>query len=336
MTLTTIGDMSRSFALQRQTGDLKAALDRLSFEVTTGRSSDVADTVKGDYLPLNSIETSLKRLDHYRAALTEAGGFVEVGQIALENVQNRALQTGANLITVSQSAQVSVVGAVAREARAGLSSIISAINSQIGGRGVFGGMTTDRPALAESDVMMSDIIATISGLTTANDIVTAVNDWFDTPGGGFETLGYTGSPDDLLPFDLGLGDTAEFGFRADDQEIRDVLKGFVLGSLPHKGASSLAAAERQSLTRQAGEALLSADKTLAQYRADLGTTEATIDSARARNAAEASTLEIARADIVNVDQYAAAGELESAQVQLEMLYAITARMSRLNLMEFLR
>jgi flagellar hook-associated protein 3 FlgL len=47
-------------------------------------------------------------------------------------------------------------------------------------------------------------------------------------------------------------------------------------------------------------------------------------------------LEIARADLVAIDPFEAATRMEAAQTQLETLYSVTARLSRLSLVDFLR
>jgi len=64
--------------------------------------------------------------------------------------------------------------------------------------------------------------------------------------------------------------------------------------------------------------------------------EAQIDGATARNTAESSALELARAELIAIDPYKAATDLTSVQTQLETLYALTARLSRLSLVEYLR
>ena len=334
--LTTLGDMSRGFRVQNQVTSLKKQLEQSGYEVTTGQSSDLSRKLRGDFSQLGAIEAALNRLDIHQNSLAESRSFVEAGQRALETIQDRAMTSGANLITASSSADSTVAGAIARDTRQALNAVVSALNTQNAGRTIFAGMNTGSAAIASGDAIMAGVLADVSALTTADDIVAAVDAWFDDASGGFETSGYLGSTQSLGAFDLGLGQSTSFDFAADDSEIRDVLKGFVLGALLDEFPLPLPASERQSLVRQSGERLLTAEKQLAQYRADVGTTEAAIETASVRNASEASGLQLARAGIVGVDQYAAANTLEATQVQLEMLYTITVRMSRLNLMEFLR
>ena len=81
--------------------------------------------------------------------------------------------------------------------------------------------------------------------------------------------------------------------------------------------------------------MLTSDKGLAEIRAMVGGFEGQIEGARARNGAEISALQIARSEIVRVDPYEAATELQAVETQLESLYAITARLSRLSLVDYL-
>jgi flagellar hook-associated protein 3 FlgL len=71
-------------------------------------------------------------------------------------------------------------------------------------------------------------------------------------------------------------------------------------------------------------------------RAVVGDAEAAIERARIRNEAELSAAELARARILEADPFRAATDLQSVQNQLESLYTVTSRLSRLSLTSFLR
>ena len=64
--------------------------------------------------------------------------------------------------------------------------------------------------------------------------------------------------------------------------------------------------------------------------------EAQIDAAQARNANESFALQIARNDLVSADPYETASKLQETEAQLEMIYTITARMTRLSLLDYMR
>ena len=75
---------------------------------------------------------------------------------------------------------------------------------------------------------------------------------------------------------------------------------------------------------------------MTQLAAKVGVSESRIDTAQSRNAADLLTLEMAEAELVTSDPYRTAAELEAVQTNLETVYAITARLSRLTLTDFLR
>ena len=70
-------------------------------------------------------------------------------------------------------------------------------------------------------------------------------------------------------------------------------------------------------------------------RIRLGSTEANIINTGVQNDAEKSALETARLGLLSVDPYETAAKLQEAQTQLETLFSITARLSRLSLVNYL-
>ena len=67
-----------------------------------------------------------------------------------------------------------------------------------------------------------------------------------------------------------------------------------------------------------------------------GLTQNQIAEAEAQNSSATTALEIAQVDLIGVDDYDAATRLSAAQTRLETIYAITARMSALSLVNYLK
>jgi flagellar hook-associated protein 3 FlgL len=121
-----------------------------------------------------------------------------------------------------------------------------------------------------------------------------------------------------------------------DQSLRDTLAGFAMAALIDRGVLAGDATERGGLAQQAGQQLVSTEDARTTLEARIGTVEAQIEAARTRNSAEETSLGILRSDIGSVDPYEAATRLQTIQSQLESLYLVTARVSRLSLTEYLR
>ncbi|MDZ4135806.1 MAG: flagellar biosynthesis protein FlgL, partial [Paracoccaceae bacterium] len=82
--------MAQAFMLRRQSQSLKSDVQTLSTELTTGRVADVAARIKGDFAPLNGIDSTLSRLGAYGASTAEAALFSESMQTALTTIEGLA------------------------------------------------------------------------------------------------------------------------------------------------------------------------------------------------------------------------------------------------------
>ncbi|CAK9055877.1 Flagellar P-ring protein (Basal body P-ring protein), partial [Durusdinium trenchii] len=90
----------------------------------------------------------------------------------------------------------------------------------------------------DADDILSALSTALVGLTSAADVRTAVDTWFDTPGGGFDTIAYLGSDDPLDPFQISEVGEAKLDLLARDDEMRAVLKEFSLAALLDDGLLS--------------------------------------------------------------------------------------------------
>ncbi len=332
----SLGDLSTAFLLSRQTHALKTTVQRSATEVSSGRTANLSQVLRGDYRALAAIERRLGIAGAEKVILAEAEGFAAVAQAALGAVQAQADTVSGALLSVPHAPTAPTLDRSGRITRQAFEALVGALNKTSADRSVFAGAATDATALAAVDVMMADIEALVAAETTAAGVASVVAAWFDTPGGGFETLGYTGSATPLAPMRLGGGEVADLPLTAADPGLREMMKGFAMGALlagPTLGGDVDA---RLALSRTAAETVLNAKSRVIDLQAGIGAVEATIETARTRASAEGAALELARNGLIGVDPYDAATRLEAAQTQLETLFALTARVSRLSLVDFLR
>lgn len=336
MAYVSYGDLAQAYSTRRDFARLKALTDIHSKELVTGSSADVAKRLRGNYSQLSEIETSLRTLDSYRTASTEAAFFASAMQTSLEAIQGWTTEASSNLLISAGSDGQTQIQSMATDAKTKFKSVVSALNTQVGGRSIFAGDKTDMPAVIDANTMLIDLGAAIAGETTADGVTSAIDDWFNLPGGGFEAVGYIGSDTPLAPQRIGEGEQADISITAADPAIRNTLKAFAMAALATDGPLDGNTAEQSALLRKAGEGLISVNAQQTQLRANIGASEAYIETISAQNSAEKSALEMFRSDILSVDPYEAATKLEAVQTQLETMYTLTARMSRLSLMDFLR
>jgi len=336
MNSVSIGDLALNFQNRRHNVDLKTDLIRLSEELASGHRKDLSSLVTGDLLPLASLEHALQTSGAFSTATAEAGLVAETMQASLELVQNNSADLGASLLVASSSESSAMIQTTSVDAKFKFEAVVSAFNTRVADRYAFSGMATDSMALADAETILASLQVAIAAQSTAAGIEGVVSAWFDDPGGGFETVGYTGSNAKLAPVRISSTDTVALDIDASDSDIREILKGFAMAALIGEGALSSDVAEQATLTRTAGEKLLTTDFNLSVLRAKVGSAQSRIHDVAANNAAQKHSLEIARNELTAVDPFKAATELEAVRTQLETFYTVTARLSRLSLMEYLR
>ncbi len=336
MNYLSVGDLALTFRTRRQNVQIKSDLARLSEEMASGRKKDLSSVAGSDYAPIVGLERSLKALSAYQTSTAEAALFTDAMQAAAETVQKHSDKLGTALLIAGNSEHPNMIQTTTADAKNKLGAVISTFNMQVADRYAFSGAATDRPALADAGTILTALKGAIASQTTAAGVEAAVDAWFDTPGGGYETIAYTGSTNSLAPFKLSDSDSTTVTTTALDPGVRSVIKGFALAALVGDGALAGNTTERAALAKRAGEQLLTGESDMVIVRAEIGSAQAHIENASARNAAEKTALEISRNELVAVDPYETATRLEAVRNQLDTLYALTVRMSRLSLAEYMK
>ncbi|MBY6003924.1 flagellar biosynthesis protein FlgL [Salipiger bermudensis] len=334
--MDTVGDLARTLVLRTHQTRLNRDLDRLGTEIATGFVRDPVAHLGGDVSTLVSIDRRLAQLETYRVNTTEAGFLSGTMQTTLDEIQTRSELLSQVLLSVELTPNEEMLRTFSTEAENALGNMLNGLNRSVAGRFLFSGTATDTPAVVDSETMISDLQTALVGAVDAADVEAALDTWFDTLGGGFETDGYLGSTVSLAPLQLSATESAGVDIRADDPVFRDVMKAMAKAALASDSALGLAGDVKIELISNAALDLQTAVASLVELRAGLGTLEQRIEEVTARNSAERTATSIARLDLVGTDEFETATRYENTRVQLEALYAITVRSSRMSLVEFLR
>lgn len=337
MNFVSVGDLARSFHLRQQSASMKQHLDRLSLELSSGRKADWPAETRGDYAAVTAIEHDMAALNSFQSGTTEARVMAETMQAALENISTMTQEAGAALISTVKTSTAESIDATTADAKQKFLSAVSALNVSAGGRFMMSGAATDTAPLVSGEDMLTTLNGVVSGLTGTQDVAQAVSDWFDAPAGsgGFLDTAYQGSDVKLGAIPVSPRDHADLGVTAADPEVREALKGLAMAALVADGLFAGNTTERGRMAREAGNYVISAQAGIVSTQARLGVQEELIESAKTRNAAEISTLSVAKTAIAEADPYETATAIEAVRTQIETLYTITARLSRLNLSNFL-
>ncbi|TNC51582.1 hypothetical protein FHG66_05320 [Rubellimicrobium rubrum] len=332
MAVPGLGDRAQLFAGQRYNTDIRSRLATLSQEMASGQANDMVAHLKGDTAPLADIDRRLAMADSYGTAAKQAGNRLALMQDTLGEVD--AIRT----TLVDQLMSPGVAGSrkiAAEAAQAAFDDMAAALNTRQGPNALFSGTAAGGAALSSSSSMMAQIRTAVAGATTAADVATRLDTWFDDPAGGFATSAYLGSDADLTRA-VDTDTTVTLGARADDPALRGLLKAAAKGILSNDATLSLADGEGAKLLERSRDDLLSLSAPLTELRAGLGLAQSRVEEATARHTARASAWGIMRNEMTQVDPYATATEVEALRTQLETHYELTSRLSSLSLLSYLR
>lgn len=335
MRVTGGSELARMKMLQRQAIETRNRLDVAAGEMTTTLKASRYEATGGNLTRLFSLERSLDRNAVYAETISLTETRLDVMQTALGNILSPAEELAVDLTTAVNLGDRAAALIHASSARQAFTDTVSALNTQVAGQSLFAGTATDRPALAPADAILADLDALAGGAATAADAIAAIDAYFAKPGGGFFAGGYTGSADDLTPVDIGEGKRLDYGIRADGDALVAVLRSQALAAVVAGGALAADPDAQMVLLGEAGTGMLAAKEGLLGLRSDLGGLQQALEGAKAQRTSERETLDLARNAIVATDPLEAASTYQALEVQLESIYAVTARIAGLRFLNYM-
>lgn len=335
MPISSVSDLQMSLIGRRQNANLRTELVRLTQEIASGQVSDVQKAISGDTAPLSSIERNLSLLDGYEFAAGRAELKLTYAATAMEKVQSNVTGLGSELLTARQSG-VNSLQPVLSSAEGNFASAVSALQTQVGNQFVFSGLNSQQSPLIEAEAMLDLVRLEVSGISEPAAFLDAVDRWFTEPGNGFETAAYQGGAQSTVGLAVSSTDVIDDMYTADNDTIRSTLRDLAVVTLVAEGSYGGSTEAVDLVIESVSSNLLASDDQITLGRAAIGRAQQDLGEAIVQNQSERYVLNQARNEIVGVDVFEAAGRLEEVQTQLESLYLITARTSRLNLTEYLR
>ncbi|WP_171236356.1 flagellin [Ruegeria sp. HKCCA6837] len=335
MTLTSIGDLARGMTLRTRATEIKTQIETLSFEMSTGQVQDISGRLGGDYSQLLDLDRSLAMLDAFGIATSEAALFADAMQLSLTTFSDSVGEMTASLLAYGTANQPANHEQASVQAKNELDTMISALNTRVGGRSLFSGTATDVSPLQSSDDLLAALRPQLTGLATESDIRLAADTWFNDPA-GFDAVIYQGSNNTLSPMQVSENESVTLPITATDPAFKAALRDVAVAALATDSALALSPDQRTMLFTQLGVDLANAQDDTVQLRAEVGTAEARIEEAATRNSAARTSLEYSRNELIAADPYETAAKLQTVQFQLESLYSVTVRNANLSLVNFLR
>lgn len=336
MTWQSLGSLALPHELHSRGLRLRNELQRLSHEVTTGRTVSPQRQLKGNLAPLAAVEHRLGLIDSAERSLAQRQTRLDAAQSGLKVFLDQGDEIAAQLrLPLTLNIPPGEEAMADRGARSALSGLTAALNQSIAGQALFGGTASDRPPLPSGEAILEAAEAAVAGLQSAEDIAAALETFFLDDSGGYMTTIYQGGP----PAAGGLAPSGQPQTplpTAADPAIRQTLMALSMAGILATPAAPADAGERNALALGAASALNNATAAMAALGGEMGFAQADVMRQKTRLQGEHDALTLARETMIGADPYAAATRLEQARNQLESLYMVTARISRLSLTEFLR
>ena len=334
--MRAIGDLA-SFMLSSQfQARLRNAADISAQEATTGLVNDKARHLGGSPMPVSLLDRKTQLLQQHQRGIAEAAVLANATQSTLGRIQDQTGELAISLSLIGQLDDPTQIKTLSDTAAKTLIDVVNALNTETAGRHLFSGSASRSAPLPDGETFLQMLRSAITGAVTPSDVTTAIDAWFDTPGGPFEILAYAGSDTGFAQLPVGPDEVVTFGLRADSETVRGMLKAIAFGALALDPLLGFEVHEQKTLLEQGRSTLLEVDRHLTEERAGLGLTEATIETARLTAEADLDRIALDRLSLVGIDQFEAVSDFEAAQQQLEIFYRIAARQGRVSLAEYLR
>lgn len=336
--MTALLGIPDSLALERinrQVFNVKSAAQRARTEVVTGRIEDVTAEVRGDIGSVHLLRKAIDDAQNYQKSLGLAENRAQRTQTVISSLTNESTRLAPEIYSAVGVGNDRTLGFVANDAEAALRVIISNLNSDAGGRALFSGDAPDRSPLGSADTLLADVRAIIEAGPDLAGVQTALDTYFNDPAGGFATTIYQGGAGVAPAVELSPGVRINPTVKADAQPIRDLLRGLAVVANFNAAAPGGVDGSR-ALASDSADRLLAAEDDIVEIGASIGVNEAQISQRVRQLEEEEQVLTTLFNDRTVRDPFEAASQLQILETQLESAFLVTARLSRLSLLEFLR
>ncbi|PKP83112.1 MAG: hypothetical protein CVT79_03440 [Alphaproteobacteria bacterium HGW-Alphaproteobacteria-18] len=315
-----------SASFSQNIADMRARATIVAQESVTGQHADLTKHLGGRIGDAMISEKALSDIELERGLLGVREGRLDLTQKSLAAVQTRITGLEVQMLTVLGTGDIPGKDLVSRDAAAALSDIFSTLNTRHGDRFLFSGDETATQPFANTDQLLADIRQIASTATSAADFETQLDDYFQSPTGGWLTSIYRGASTTTDPNSVTAADPA----------IVEVISGLAVMAISGTQDNLPLLTQNPEIVRASAERIGSGTNALINLRADVGISQERVAKQKEALDTEETILNSVYNNMVGRDQYDAASELKQLEASLEAAYLLTSRLSNLSLLNFLR
>lgn len=342
MKVSFVSSQAISQAMRYQTQRLQADLAKANKEAATLRVADVGLALGARTNVSVSLHRDIDRLKGIVDSNKLAASRLEATQLGLQDLTRTTQDLRSALMIATSGASDPQL--VRKEAETALSRMTTALNASLNGEHLFAGINTDvRPIVDFSDPAAANRVALESAFAAfpfanpaaitepeINAFMDSVEDQF--LGAGWNTLWSTAT-DQQITSRITLTETAQTSVSANMPGARKLAMAAALVSVVYDDRLS-EEARGAAMMRTIG-LLGDAVTDLANQQGHAGIAEQRIESASERMSMQIDLFGKALEDLEGVDPYEATTRVTGLKDQLELSYALTARLQQMSLLKFL-
>jgi flagellar hook-associated protein 3 FlgL len=292
----------------------------------TGRYSDLTAHLSGRIGTAMLSQKAVESIDLQRERLTMREGRLDVTQRSLTVIHERLVGLDTEMREALGTQDLVAQGLAARDARAAMETVFSAINVRFGDRYLFSGDATATQPLPSPDTVLADVRALADSSATPSDFAAALDTYFNDPAGGWQQTIYGGTAASSDPDAV----------NATDPALVQLISGLSALAISDPADSPALIRQNPDIVLAGVQRITVGLTQLTNLRADRGVIQEQI-------ATQKKTLDIEEGIFTNAfnalterDQYEAASVLKQLESNLEASYLLTSRLSSLSLINYLR
>ncbi|WP_411818550.1 flagellin [Hyphococcus sp. DH-69] len=319
--------------LNTSIADTKAKAEAARIEVVTGRIADLEAELGGSVGDAQLLRKAISDVELMQAATQRSLGRAQIAQVALTRSTDGVETNATNMLSAIGRNDEQSINIAATQAGLQLDAAISAFNTRYEGRSLFSGDATNQPSLADAETLLTDIRAIFAAAPDAATREADLDTYFNDPAGGFATNIYLGG-DGLAPrTEISEGELINYSAKADEQAVKDLLRGLSTAVIANENTTW---PDREQALTRAAAGMIEATEDLVTIRARVGAAEERMVAADTRLEAEATALGATYNERTARDPYEAASMLQQLESQLDASYLVTARISQLSFVNYVR
>lgn len=334
--MNSIGDLASLMMSTRRQSSLRLEADSSGQAATTGLAQDKSKHLMGNTMSLSLIDRKISLLKQQVTNTAEASLLFSSVQSVLNTISGNVTDLSNDLSLASQFENTSDFERLSEQASNKFASIVDTINTRVASRYAFSGAAVDTQPLPNGQTLLSELQLTVTGITDASSLSDALDTWFDDPAGLYQTIYFRGSETASIVVPIDDQQSIELSLNANDDIIRNMLKGIAKTALLSKITAGDSTQEYQAITTQSYSDLTNVNAFLVSQQGSIGVLEASIQDSANDATLQISQLEQKKLDYIGVDQFSEAARFEALLQQLDVTYRIAARKSEVSLAAYLR